>query len=106
MSAVFLNIQVEIICIDFFGFPVAIQKEWWDDNLYLAIDHDGDINVFNYRPKVLNSSVWAASFEWDSFSSTLLKLTSYEIDGLEEWYGEIWNKQHWRVQEFPIWSRP
>ena len=105
MSAVFFAIQTEVICIDFFGFPVAILKEWWEENMYLAIDAAGCLNMFSQAP-VLGYNMWDTVNTWDSFSNTLIEFISYDVEGLIDWVNDNWSKQWWRIQDFPLWSRP
>lgn len=105
MSAVFFAIQTEVICIDFFGFPVAILKEWWEENMYLAIDTGGCLNMFSQAP-VLGCVMWHSVDTWNSFSNTLLEFISYDVEGFMDWVNNNWNKQYWRMQDFPVWSRP
>lgn len=104
MSAIFFAIQTEVICIDFFGFPVAILKEWWEENMYLTVDADGCLNMFSHIP-IIGFDMWHSTTAWDTFSSSLLELSSYDLEGLMDWVDANWNKQFWRIQEFPIWSR-
>ena len=105
MSAVFFAVQTEVVCIDFFGFPVAILKEWWDENLYLAVDANGCLNMYNNTP-VMAMNMWHSTIAQNSFSNILLEFVSYDIEGLMDWVNDNWNKQAWRMQDFPIWSRP
>ena len=105
MSAVFFAIQTEVICIDFFGFPVAILKEWWEENMYLAMDENASLFMFSESPK-LGNSMWHSINTSGSFSNLLLTLDSYSLEGLTDWVENNWNKQYWYMQDFPIWSRP
>jgi len=105
MSAVFFAIQTEVICIDFFGLPISILKEWWEENMYLALDTGGCLNMFSQAP-VLGFSMGSSVDTWDSFSNILLEFVSYDVEGLMDWVNNNWDKQYWRMQDFPIWSRP
>ena len=104
MSALFFAIQTEVVCIDFFGFPVAILKEWWEENMYLAIDKNASLYMFSQSP-YLGDTMWLLKETSDAFSNFLLDLGSYSIEGLRDWVNDNWDKQVWYMQDFPIWSR-
>ena len=104
MSALFFAIQTEVVCIDFFGFPVAILKEWWEENMYLAIDKNASLYMFSQSP-YLGDTMWLLKETSDAFSNFLVDLSSYSIEGLRDWVNDNWDTQAWYMQDFPIWSR-
>jgi hypothetical protein len=108
MSAnLFLQLKANMLCIDFFGIPVPVPKQWYTDNHWLAIDMAGELFIYSNKP-VLRDNHWACNERsWgnpQSIGEHILNLEFIDplFENLDTWISDNWNKECWPVTTFPV----
>lgn len=108
MSAnLFLQLKANMLCIDFFGIPVPVPKQWYSDQYWLAIDMAGELFIYSNKPE-LRDNHWACGSNYflqpDIIGEHILNLEYLMplFEDIDQWISDNWNKECWSVTTFPV----
>lgn len=98
-----LHVYANIITIDFLGFTLNVRKDWYHTH-YLAIDQNGVVYIYDTEPTLKSSNDHWLIGEFASTAdyTTILDLGFYDIPEINDWVDQVWDKQYWKLDEFPV----